>query len=464
MTAQESNMAASGAENPHPESYVRRVLVLSWPLVVGMLSYTAMDVADTMFVGWLGTAELAAVGLATTALFFFNSFVMGTLQGVNVVSAQATGAQRPDQALRAGLAGLLLVIPFALLVLGVSLFNDVLFRLLGATAEVQALGADYFALRAWGVGFWFATLAIGGYYQGTGDTRTPMYVNVLANGLNIALDPLLIFGLGPIPAMGVEGAALATIIAQAVGMVTIMVVFLRRTGLVRLRDHRVRWEDTRGVLRLGLPIGMHYAVGIGAFTVFTAMVARLGTAELAAHMIALKIVSVSFLPGHGVAQAASILSGQAVGRREPNEVFAIYRAAMKVGLLLMGLCGVVFFVVPEVLAGVFTTDADTIAIASKLLMIAAVFQLVDATMMVTSNTLNGTGDTRFTMLASMSCAWVVMVPSAYVLMYVFELGPVGGWGALIAEFSAAAVLMTWRLRSRRWWKGEAQKSWDVQLN
>lgn len=425
---------------------IPRVASLSWPIVISMLSFTAMELADTLFVGWLGTAELAAVGLATTATFLINGFFMGTLQGVSVVASQASGSDNKERALQSASAGVLLAIPFGLAVVGLSLLDVWIFQALGGEAHVQAMAREYFGIRALGAGLWYVSLALCNYYQGVGDTRTPMKINILANAINIVLDPILIFGLGPIPAIGVQGAAIATVIAQGVGLVAVLWHFARHSGLLR----RVPMEVVRSIGRLGLPMGVHYVLGIGGFTLFTALLARLGTVEFAAHQIALKVVSVSFLPGKGIGQAATILAGQHVGARHYSEVARSYQAALVLTWLLMGLFGVSFVLFHESIVGVFTSDGATIALAGKLLIVAAIFQLFDATVIVTAGTLNGAGDTRFTMFAGIAGSWFLLVPFAYLFAYVMGMGAVGAWMALVVEMAVVAGVLALRFQREGW--------------
>ena len=443
------------------------VVHLSWPIVLSMLSYTAMDLADTVFVGWLGTAELAAVGLATTVLFIINSFFLGTLQGVTVVTSQAKGAEKLRRAVDSAVAGLLLVIPFALFVLALVPLEALLFQVMGGESHVRAMAGDYFKIRALGAGLWLATLVICNHYQGMGDTRTPMILNIVAHSVNLILDPLLIFGVGPFPAMGVEGAAVATIIAQFVGMAAALIHFFRgriRGGLVAAwaRSRRALQDVAPAVLRLGLPMGIHSLVGVMAWGVFTAMLARMGTTELAAHQIALKVVSVSFLPGYGVAQAASIIAGQRVGARRDDEVKDTLVAAMAVALAFMGAMGVGFVLFHDSITAVFTADVATAALAGKLLIVAAFFQLSDATVMVTSQVLKGTGDTRFTMFAGITTAWTILLPCAYLFGVVLDGGAVGAWLALVVEIMVLSPILLLRFRSGAWRKAAARERDDLQ--
>ncbi len=419
---------------------------IAWPIIVSMLAYTAMGVVDTLVVGWLGVTELAAVGLATTAVFFINGFFLGTLHGVKVVAAQATGAGNAGRASRAGWQGALIAAPMGLVVIALAGWDEHLFRLMGGPPEVQALARDYFRVRVLASPVWYLTLAMSDYFQGTGDTRTPMKVNLLVNGLNIVGDVVLVFGFGEWEGLGVTGAAWSTVFACAVGWVVMTPMFVRAVGVRPSLDYEV----AREVVRVGVPIGVRYVLDIGGFTVFTAIVARVGAAELAANQIAMKVISISFLPGHGLGEAATVLVGQYVGANDREAARAAFRSALKLAVGLMGAFGVVFWVWPTQLLGFFSEDPEVLKIGAGLLFLGALFQVFDAVVMTAAGALNGAGDTRFTMLASIAGSWFVLVPLAYLFGVALGWGAYGAWLALTIEIAILSVVMTLRWRSGTW--------------
>jgi MATE family multidrug resistance protein len=273
-----------------------------------------------------------------------------------------------------------------------------------------------------------------------------MKITLLANAANIALDPLLIFGLGPIPAVGVGGAALATIIAQSLGMLIATVLFVGRVGLVR----KPNWALAKRLVRLGFPMGVRGALGVGAFTGFTALLARMGDDQLAAHQIALKIISISFLPGYGLSETATILTGQYVGARRYDAARRAFRSVLYLTLGVMGGCGVVFFAFGEHLVRLFNTDPVVVQLGTRLLIVAAFFQVFDAVAMAATGALNGTGDTKFTMWTGIVCSWLIMVPASYFFGVVLEGGAVGAWLGLTVEIVVVAAITLVRFSRSRW--------------
>lgn len=431
-------------EGEHRPGSLAQVTQVAWPIVISMLSFTAMGVADTLFVGWLGTEALAGVGLGTTAYFFFNSGFVGTLHGVKVISAQSTGAGDHDGALSAAWSGLALAIPMGLALLSLSLLGPQLFSLMGGSEPVREVAHSYFHIRAWSAPLAFLCIVVCDFYQGRGDTRTAMYVNLVANVLNVGLDAVLVTGWGPFPALGVAGAALATDISWLVAMVIALVIFGRREGL----RWRGSWAQARRVLRLGLPMGINYVLNVSGMVMFASMLARMGDAQLAAHQIAFRVVSVSFLPGYGIGEAACVLVGQYVGAGRWEHARGALRSALHLGVAVMGLGGLAFWLAPGLLVGLFRPEADVVEIAVELLYVAALFQVLDAVAMVAQGALNGAGDTRFTMLASVAASWLLLLPLGYLMGVVLGWGAQGAWLGMTVEILALAAVYMARFRRK----------------
>ena len=426
----------------------RRDLVrIAWPIVVSMLSYTAMSVVGTLFVARLGTAELASMGLALSTLFTIHAFGDGLLTGLKVAVAQRTGAGDEDAVERLLWHGLWLALGMGLVEIALVPFADLFFTLQGASPSATASASGYFGARMLGGPIVFGTYALSAWLQGRGDTRPPMFATVLANLANIALDPLLIFGAGPIPALGTKGAAVATVLSY--GLAFTFLAHRLRAPLARFprRPRRALFAD---VWRLGAPLGLRSTLHIGSFAVFNAILARVGDHHLAAHVVVVRIISVSFLPGLGIGEAASILVGQLVGAARLGEIVRVRRDALRLGASVMAACGLLFVLFPGPLVHLFGPKPAVAAIALDLMLIAAAFQLFDAVAAVYTGVLNGAGDTRFVMVAGVATQWLVMVPLGWALAVPAGLGAVGAWLGLTAEILAAAALAWWRVHGEPW--------------
>lgn len=425
---------------------MKEVGLLAWPTIVGMLSFTLMEVADTFFVGRLGTVELAAIGISTMLVFVLHSFCFGLMGAARVIIAQLDGAGKPELFSRVAGTTLALACVLGLTVLPLTLVSQHIFALLGGSDAVQRIGTEYFNARMLGSWAFFMMVGMGNVLKGTGDMRTPMRINIIANTLNIVLDPILIYGFGPIPAMRHVGAAHATTIALLVGMAMMLWAARRRI----IGSWRPLLQIFRSTLRYGGPMGIQWMLEAASWLVFFGLMARFGDAEVAAYTAVMKILTVSFLPGFGIAEAANVLAGRYSGSGNDHIIPRLWKSAVSIGVLLMGLCGVVFFAAPHALIGIFTQDPEILRIGAIFLRIAALFQVVDAIGIISSNTLTGTGDTRFTMIVALSSAWLVFVPLAWLLSQKTSLGSVGAWVGLVTHLCILGVIFSWRIHQGGW--------------
>lgn len=437
---------AEGARRRRGAVGWRTVAGLSWPIAVQMLSYTAMGLVDTLFVGWFGTDALAAVGMGAVCAHLVSSGGIGLLSGTRVAVSQHHGAQRgaaARDAAWAGLrlaAGLGLVVPLAVPLLGPSL------ALLGAEGAVFDGAVAWTRIRVFAVPFLFTTVALSAWCQGRGDTRTPMIATLVANAANIVLDPLLAFGLGPIPGAGPEGTAAATVAGTALGLLVLAVRV--RAGLGPAAA--VTWAPVREVLHFGAPIGLRHVLEVGSFSAFVALLASVGPVAMAAHLVVIRVVSVSFLPGHAIGEACSVLVGQAVGAHDPLKARSAWRTAMALAVGVMGSSSVVFLLVPGWLLAPFGLEPEVLSVAVSLMAVAAAFQVVDAVAMVGLGALNGAGETRVAMVLGVAAAWLVKLPLGWLFVRVYHLGAAGAWWGLMVEIAVVAVVVAWWVERSAW--------------
>ncbi|HZO13715.1 MAG TPA: MATE family efflux transporter, partial [Polyangiaceae bacterium] len=304
----------------------------------------------------------------------------------------------------------------------------------------------YARVRLLGAPFFLVACAMREAQNGMGDARTAMRAAIAANIVNIALDSLFILHLG----FGVPGAAAAAVLANGVE-----VAWLARAqraigfGLSALRSPSHRATVVR-LWRLGVPIGLQFLLEVGSFATLTAIFASMGELDLAAHQIALQLCHFSFMPMVALGEAASILVGQAIGARASGLVKRVARMAVYVTLAYGVLCGLVFAILGHVLASAFTKEAPLVALAAKLLYVAAAFQLFDGANIVARSVLRGTGDVRFAALVGVICAWVCTPPLALALGYGAGLGALGGWLGLCIEIIAGTAILWWRLERGYW--------------
>ena len=424
----------------------RELVRMAWPLAVGMLSFTVMGATDTLLMGRVATEAQAGVGLSATMIYMVVAFFRGLTSGAQSLVSASHGAGSMNRVRQACGSGIMLGFVSGLLATALTLlFANFLLGGLAADETVAQHANGYMTVRALGLPIALFSFAAMSCLQGLGDTRIRMWASLAGNAVNIVLDLVLIFGFGPIPALGAEGAAWATV----GGVLTMALFYVWRFRTVIGWPGRPSMRVVRDCLQVGLPAGGQALVGALSFALMMALLARIGAAHLAASQIALNIISVSFLPGYGLAEAASILSSRLYGADRFHAAADAIRTARGMALVIMGACALLFVTLAEPLVALFSMDPSVQSIGCKLLWCAAAFQLFDAVVAVHLCVLRGLGDTRYTFIMTTIAGWGVMLPLTYLLAWQMQLGAVGAWMAMTVELATLSILTSWRIRGVR---------------
>jgi MATE family multidrug resistance protein len=438
---------------PTTGGHVREVALLAYPVILTQLSMTTMGVVDSAMVGQLGATELAAVGFGAVWIWTIFCCFIGTATAVQTFVAQHHGAGEPEACGAWAWQGFWALIPAATAAaLVFQLAVGPLLDGLAPSEAVRPLAGSYMTIRGYGsVGMCTATL-FAAFFRGIGDTRTPLYMTLLANGVNVVLDYALIFGHLGLPAWGVEGAAAATASAEWLYALTLGLMLLpphiRRT----FRTGPVRPQRTalRRLLRTGMPIGGQWQLEMLSFAVFLTLVARMGDAAMAASQAFIALLSLSFMQAMGIAIAVSTLVGRYIGARDVEAAERSFVSGQKLALALSGAVGLLFLALPGPLLRVFSDDPEVLRLGAPLLAIGALFQLFDAFGIVADGALRGAGDTRWPFLVRCVLAWGLFVPLAWLLGGVLEGGLTGAWLGGIAYVLLLSGYLVRRFRSGHW--------------
>ncbi|WP_394821132.1 MATE family efflux transporter [Pendulispora albinea] len=420
---------------------------LAWPIVVAMGGETMMGLVDTKLVGGLGPAALGGVGLATMIMYLGYSLVFGAMRAVKVQTAHAVGEGRPHDGVRYAQAGMLMAVG-----IGVGMFilgRDIswLLRAIGVEGDIIAPARDFFSAATYGSVGLTVVVALQQHRQATGDARTPMFVGLAANVFNGVVAYALIYGHAGLPALGVRGAGFATAGAEYLECIILGALLLRDMKRGPKSALGLR-QACRGIWELGMPTAFQFGAETLAFTTFTAVLGTLASQEIASHQIAMATIRTSFLPGIAIAEAGSILVGRALGERRLDEADRVTRAALQLGMGFMAICGIVFAVFGSSIARSFSADPEVLRITRNLLLVAAVFQLLDAVNIVLRGALRGAKDVRAAALIGTTVVWTCVPTAAYLLGKLAGLGALGGWLGFVAEttFSASFYWL-------RYWRG-----------
>jgi multidrug resistance protein, MATE family len=434
----------------------REIVKVAAPVVISKLSFTLMGVVDTAMVGRLGPSEQAAVGIATTFMFTLYVFGLGIISVVNTLVAQYHGAGKKATC---GLVlghGLRIGTIIGAVTWLVLFYSKPLFSIAGLSDEVAVYGYDYLLFRITGLFsvFWFWNY--NAFMEGIGDTRTPMWITLAGNLMNIVLDYALIFGFGPIPAMGVAGAGLATAIGNLFILVCFVIVthrpgsrYRREFGIDRFLS-TVQMPIIYRMLKTGFPMGLQFLMEVGAYLVFSVVVGWVGDIALAANQVAIRVMSISFMVAFGIGVAATTLVGRHQGEERADLALMAGRRSL---LLMLGYsiaCAILFLFAAAILADLFTPFREVADATVSLLYIAAVFQVFDGINMVGYGALRGAGDTRWPLWIVILIHWGIGVPLVYYLTIVAGFGVLGTWLGMCTMMVCQAALIYYRFESGRW--------------
>ena len=435
-----------------PGSY-REILGLSWPMIISTISFTTMSFVSVMFVSWLGPSHTAAVVLGNTIAFQMASLAMGFLAAVRTVISQDFGARRHQDIGRDVASGLALAGSLGVVFLLVSLQAKPLAAWVAGTPTQAEMGGAYLFWRLLGFPAISVRIVFDNYFGAIGDTRTSMVVNILANLLNILLTYLLVFGVGPLPALGVEGAAMATVLSEISAACMGTGAFLLRSNSRAIRAQgRVlpNLRAMRRIMKVGMPLAVQFFLEIGSFNVINLIISHVGDAAMAANGIVVQLLMLSFLPAQGVANGVSILVGQYKGAGQPDFANLAARRGFRLTAIYTTLWTLVFIFSSSPFIRLFTRDALVLTYGVHLMYIIASFQVIDGLGTVAYGALQGAGDTLWPMLFGITGGWLVMVPVGLFTVFVLDWGVYGAWTAKACHIWVFALLNLWRFNHGAW--------------
>lgn len=438
----------------------RETLKVAWPLVVSMGSFTVMQFVDRLFLAWHSAVSIQAALPAGILSFTLISGFMALAGYANTFVAQFHGAGDRAGCSRATAQGTILALASWPLMLALIPAGLWLLRVSGHAPAVLEEERAYFTILMLGGVTAPLGAALGGFFSGRGDTFTTMVTNVIGNLLNIALDYAMIFGHWGFPAMGIAGAAWATVISGFASPALLALLYFSRRFNEGFRTRaEFRWDSPlmRRMIRFGLPAALHLVLDVGAFTLFVLLTGRLGDIALAASNIALSINSIAFMPLIGISIAASILVGQYQGRRESAIAEKAGWTSLKIGWIYMGAIALTFVFFPGAYFRLFTSRggaelplAELLPVGRWLLLMMAAWGMLDAVNLVISGALKGAGDTRFVMIYSVVMAWGFWMLGEFVIIFVLDGGIVPAWAWMTVFVFVVAIGFLWRFRSGRW--------------
>lgn len=442
-----------------PATELKALLRLAGPLVASQLAHMLMLLTDTLMMARISPQALAGGGLGAASYSFVSIFCLGVIAAVGTLVAIRKGAGDSDGATRLAQAGLWLAWGLSL-VAGLALWNiqPVLLRL-GQSPENVELAGQFLILLPLALPGYLSFMALRGFTSALGRSTPVMVISLVGTVLNYLLNHALIEGMFGLPKLGLMGIGLVTALVST-GMAIALALYIRwhpayapypiGKGL-----GRPCWPALRELWRLGLPIGGTYMVEVGLFAFAALVMGVLGSTELAAHQIALQIVSTAFMVPTGLSYAVTMRVGLYYGAGKLLAARSAGRVGIVFGALLMSAFAALFWLLPEALVGVFLDRDDPafaqiFQLAVSLIMVAAWFELFDGMQTIAMGAIRGLKDAKTTFLVGLGCYWLIGAPCAWLFAFNLGGGAVGVWWGLALGLACAAVSLTlafeWRMR------------------
>jgi multidrug resistance protein, MATE family len=429
---------------------LRSLLRLALPIALVQVGIMMMGVVDTIMIGHLSGAALASVAIGNMYFFATAIWCMGVLMALDPLISQAVGAGDHPAIARAMQRAILIAIALTVVISVWLLPAGFVLGLLRQPAEVIPGATVFTRIMIPGALPLLVFTVLRQSLQSMTVIRPIVWSIIVGNAVNAFLNWLLVFGNLGFPALGIEGSAWSTSISR-----WIMCLIVIAGSWSRLRPYLLQWrsdtfdlEAIGRMLRIGIPIGFHHVLEYGAFAGVMVFMGMLGTVQLASHQVAINLASLTFMVPMGVAQAVSVLVGQAVGRGDANAARRAAGAATYCGVGFMVIAALIFLLIPDLLASLYTIDPAVLALSIALIRIAGVFQIFDGMQVVATGILRGVGDTRVPMMVGLLGFWLIGMPISIGLGLNADLGARGLWWGLVAGLAAVAVFLYARVGHR----------------
>ena len=426
----------------------RASFLLAYPVMISMLGQVMTGVADSIMIGWTGAVPLAASSLANVFFSVLLFFGVGVSYAITPLVAEASGAGDSRRIIEALRHGLLINLVVAVILMALVFGGQGALRHIGQPADVVELAIPYLLIITLSI---FPTMVFQSFRQfaeGLHRTRMAMVIMIAGNLLNVGLNYVLIYGIWIFPALGLNGAGWATLIARVVMAIWMAAYVYYGRWFTAYRDGFRMGDYSRDLinrmLHIGIPAGAQFIFEAAAFGFSAVMMGWLGANTLAAHQIAINLATVSYMTTSGLGAAATIRVGTFLGQRDGVALRRAGFTLIGLAILVMLVWAVAFITGKHFLPGLYINDADVLSIAAPLMVIAGFFQLSDGMQVVCAGALRGLQDVKVPSLLIFVAYWVLALPIGYVLAFPMGYGATGIWLGLLLGLTLTAAAMVWR--------------------
>ncbi len=445
----------------HSKEDIRsEIIKIALPVFIELLMGSLFGMVDMIMLGNYGdnatsAAGIAAVGITNQLVFIGLSLVQSLNIGATAMVARYIGAERErdvEDVVRhiIILTQIFLVVP--ILFIGLR-YTEPVMRFIGAHNDTIEIGSNYFRIIVMGFVFQAFNFSIFASMRGSGDTQTPMRINVVVNLLNVVGNVVLIYGFFGLPELGVVGAAVSTSISHVIASIMLLKYIFTPTNLISInlkKKFKVKKDIIYNLLKIGLPASLEQIALRAGILMFIRIVSSLGTVAYATHQISVNILSLSFTPGQAFGIAASTLTGKSLGAEDSDLAERYINACRRVGSLVSTFIAILFFFFGEHIATLYTNDIEVIKESGKILKMIAIIQPFQSSQLILAGGLRGAGDTIWTLISTFIGILIVRVALAYYFVMSLEMGLTGAWLAMLIDQFIRWILITYRFKSSKW--------------
>jgi len=451
---QELKDAIRGSEVDYTEIKIgKAIFLLAVPMILELIMESTFAVVDIFFVGKLGPSAVATVGLTETYLFLLYSIGMGLSMAVTAIVARRIGEKEKEKAgisaVQSIFLAVLISLPFTLA--GI-FYSKELLAIMGADDWILEHGYRYMQWMLGGNAVIMLLFIINAIFRGAGDAAIAMRVLWIANGINIVLDPILIFGWGPFPEMGIEGAAIATNIGRGIGVITQLYFLLKGVKHIRVFREQIylHFKTIYAIIKTSLGGVGQMIIAMTSWIFIMRILAEFGSEVIAGTTIAMRIMMFTMMPAWGMSNAVATLVGQNLGAKKPDRAErSVWITGVWNMIFLIGVA-VIYFIFSESLVGFFTDDLKVISVGAMWLRIVSYAYFVYGWWMVSVQAFNGAGDTITPTKINFVFFWLIEIPLSYFMAKTLDMGYSGVFWAIFIAETAVGLFTLWLFTRGKW--------------
>lgn len=431
----------------------KAIILLAIPMMLEMVMESFFAITDVFFVAKLGQEAVATVGLTETVIMIIESIAIGLSAAATAMVARRVGEKKPEEASNTAFQAIVLSLAFSILLgIGGWMYGGSILKLLGGDDAVVAMGSGYTSIM---LGFNFTVMLLfilNAIFRGAGNAAIAMRALWLANGINIILDPCLIFGWGPFPELGLEGAAIATNIGRGTGVLFQLYILFKGSGIVKFskKVFYLSADVLQRLVKVGAGGAGQYLISTASWIFLVRIIAIFGSAALAGYTIAFRIIIFSILPSWGLSNATATLVGQNLGAKRPDRSETTVWRAAHFNAIFLAIISVIYFLSAESLVAIFDDNAVVVSFGVDALKIICCGYVFFSYGMIVSQAFNGAGDTVTPTLINIFVFWIIQIPLAYGLAVTIGWGARGVFFAMAISLSLWAIVAIWLFRKGKW--------------